>query len=144
MKLTPTESEAESTQLAPTSGKTQVLNLDYKLAGLLCYLPICAINLVTSIVVMKTEPKSNRFLRFHAAQSIVLSLGVIAIGLVVGIVTMVLGSIPFLGALAGLLNLAWLLVTLGYIYICIVGMLAAHRGSVTKLPVVGDIAARYI
>ena len=143
MNMTPTESD-ESTQLAPTSGKTKVLNLDYKVAGLLCYLPICAVNLVTSIVVMKTEPKSNRFLRFHAAQSIVLSLGVIALGLVVGIVSMVFGALPFLGPVVGLLNLAWLLVTLAYIYICIVGMLAAHRGSVTKLPLIGDIAARYL
>jgi uncharacterized membrane protein len=144
MNVTPKESEEESTQLTADTGKTKVLNLDYKLAGLLCYLPICAINLVMSIIVMRTEPKSNRFLRFHAAQSLVLCVAMIATGLAVGIVTMVLGIIPLLGFVAGLISMAWWVVTLGYIYVCILGMLDAQKGEMTKLPIVGDIAEPYV
>ena len=56
---------------APT-GKTKVLNLDYNVAGMLSYLPICCINLVFSIIWLASEPKENRILRFHALQSLLL------------------------------------------------------------------------
>src|SRR5215470_10647083 len=58
---------------APT-GKTKVMNLDYNVAGLLAYLPICCINLIFSIIWLATEPKENRLLRFHSLQSLILAI----------------------------------------------------------------------
>ena len=43
-----------------TQGKTKVLGLDYSVAGLLCYLPICCVNLIISIIWLATEPKEKR------------------------------------------------------------------------------------
>src|SRR5260370_41063672 len=53
-------------------GKTQVLGLDYKIAGMLCYLPpcLCCIDVIFSILWIATEPKENRFVRFHALKAL--------------------------------------------------------------------------
>lgn len=47
-------------------GKTKVLNMDQNVGALLCYLPICCINLIFAIIWLATEPRENKFLRFHA------------------------------------------------------------------------------
>ena len=69
--------------------------LSSNVAGALCYL----LGLVTGIVFLMIE-KEDRFVRFHAMQSIVLSVAVF-------VVSLVLGFIPILGWIVGLLiNLA--------------------------------------
>ena len=65
------------------SGKS-ALGLDANVAALLCYVPVCAINLIFSILVI-VQDKTNKVARFHAFQSLflmVLSL-VITIPLVI-------------------------------------------------------------
>ena len=46
------------------NGKT-ALGLDKNVGGLLCYLPICLISVIYSIIVIATD-KENRDVRFHA------------------------------------------------------------------------------
>lgn len=133
----------EPTKASIASGKTSVGGLDYNTAALLCYLPVCAINLIASIIFLRTEPKANQFVRFHAMQSLVMSLGLIAGGFAVMVLTMVLGFIPLIGGMiAGVLNLAWLLVIGVYIWKSITGMIAAHKGEMTKIEYVGDFAEK--
>jgi uncharacterized membrane protein len=131
---------------APT-GKTKVLNLDYGVAGVLAYLPICCINLIFSIIWLATEPKENRVLRFHSFQSLLL----IAVIFVVNIVFYILGTAAAVapgpgGAAAaagfGIVSLLQLVVGLGFLVICIIGCIKAYQGQIWKLPIIGDIAEK--
>jgi uncharacterized membrane protein len=131
----------EQTKANIASGKTQVGGLDYNTAALLCYLPICAINLIASIIFWRTEPKENQFVRFHAMQSLIMCLGMIVGGIAVGILQIMLGFIPLIGGMvAGVLSLAWLVVVGLFIWKSITGMIAAHKGEMTKIEYVGNIA----
>ncbi len=129
----------------PPSGKTKVLNLDYNVAALLSYLPICCINLIASIIWLASEPKENRFLRFHALQSLML----IGLSIVVWIIFMFLGvgmmfspSSTVGAAGSGLLTLIQLVVWLILIILHILCMVKAYQGQLWKLPLIGDIAEK--
>jgi len=101
-----------------------LMNLEENLAGLLCYV----LGWITGIVFLVLE-KENRFVRFHAMQSLLtfLSLSVIA---------WILGHIPFVGGV--LAALVWILVLILWLIL----MYKAYRGEKYKLPIVGDIAER--
>lgn len=95
-------------------------------AGLLCYL----LGFVTGIVFLIIE-KENKFVRFHAMQSIFVFAGLF-------ILNIILGFIPFIGWLLGVL-----LSILGLI-LWILLMYKAYSGEMYKLPVVGDMAEQKI
>jgi uncharacterized membrane protein len=108
--------------------KTQVLSLDPNLAGTLAYAPFF-VGLVSSIVWVATEPKSNKFVRFHAFQSLAFFVASVA----VSVVTSILGA--FLGVLGGFLSMV---VGLGLFAVMIVCMVKAWKNEMFKLPVLGD------
>lgn len=82
---------------------------------------------VTGIIFLLLE-KENRFVRFHAAQSIVLFGGL-------SILQAVFSAIPYLGFISSGLGVV--------IFICwIFMMVMAGRGRYYKLPIVGDYAER--
>jgi len=125
------------------TGKTKVLNLDYNVAALLSYLPICCINLITSIIWIASEPRENKFLRFHALQSLMLT----GVGIVIYIVFMFLGvgmafspSRTAGAAGSGLLSIVQLCIWLILLVVHIIAMVKAYQGQYWKLPVIGDIA----
>ncbi len=98
------------------------LGIDENIEGLLCYI----LGFITGILFLILE-KENKFVRFHAMQST-------ATFIVLFVVSMVLGFIPFIGwlisFLIGLLGLVlWLLL-----------MYKAYNKEIYKLPVVGDFA----
>ena len=131
------------TDVAPVQveGKTQVGNFDYKNAAVLCYVPICLINLVASLVFVQSEPKENRFVRFHAMQSLVMTIAFMVVGIAVWTVTMVLGVIPIIGwALALVVNLAWLALCGLYLWQSIVGLISANKGEMYHIPYAGQLA----
>jgi uncharacterized membrane protein len=103
--------------------------LEPNLAGLLCYV----LGWVTGLVFLILE--KNKFVRFHAIQSIVV-FGAIT---VVGIVLSILGWIPWVGIVFWIIS--WLLWAFAFI-LWIVLMLKAYRGEKYKLPVAGDIAEK--
>ena len=70
--------------------KNTVLGVSENLEALLCY----ALGWVTGLIFLLIEPK-NEFVRFHALQSLVTFLGLF-------IISSVIGFIPFLGILVGL------------------------------------------
>jgi len=99
--------------------------LDENVAGLLCYV----LWWVSGIVFILLEPK-NKFVRFHAMQSII-TFGAI------NVAGIILGWIPFIGAfLAGIL---WLL----GVILWIVLMVKAYQGTRFKLPAAGDLAEKW-
>lgn len=102
------------------------LGLSESISGVLCY----ALMWVTGIVFLILE-KENRFVRFHAIQSIVTFLPLLIISSVIGI-------IPLLGTL--IKSLIWVL----EIILWLVLMAKAYKGEMFKLPIVGDFAEQQL
>ena len=100
--------------------------LEQNVAGLLCYL----VGWVTGLIFLLIE-KENRFVRFHAMQSIVV-FGALTVA------SIILSFIPFIGWIIG-----WLLGLLG-LALWIVLMVKAYQNQMYKLPVAGDFAERHI
>jgi len=131
---------------APT-GKTKVMNLDYNVAGLLCYLPwcFCFADLIFCVLWLATEPKESRFVRFHALQGLLL----FGLGFVVGIIFRILGTgmaVTTSGVVEaggfGLLLLLQMVVGVVFLVLYILGMIKAYQGQMWKLPIIGDIAEK--
>jgi uncharacterized membrane protein len=106
--------------------KKTALGIYENIEGLLCYL----LGFITGILFLILE-KENKFVRFHAMQSI-------ATFVTLFVISMVLGFIPIIGwaisLLIGLLELIlWLLL-----------MFKAYQGEVYKLPIFGDFAEKQI
>lgn len=100
------------------------MNLDENIAGALCYI----LGFITGIIFYLIE-KENKFVRFHAMQSILVFLPV-------WIIVWLLGWIPGFGwIVSGLLGLLSLILWL-------ILMIKAYQGEKFKLPIVGDIAEK--
>jgi uncharacterized membrane protein len=124
---------------SPTPGKTQ-LGLDANLAGLLCYLPICFVGLVFSIVALIVE-KDSRSVKFHAFQSLLLH-GVAIILFVALFVTMFLFSLvaDFLGVL---IWIVMVLTGLALFGLAVLMMIKAFNNEEFPLPVIGELAGKW-
>jgi uncharacterized membrane protein len=124
------------------SGGKTALGLDTNVGALLCYLPICAISLIYSIIVIVTE-KDNKTMRFHAFQSLLLTavyvVAVVAVAIVGGIIVGVTGS----GILASLISLLYFAVIIAFLGAMVFGMVKGYQGQAFKLPVVGDMAEKW-
>jgi len=129
------------------SGGKTALGLDTNLGAVLCYLPVCAINLIYSIIVI-VQDKTNRVVRFHAFQSLFLQAAsiIITIPLViliwVGIFldAVVLGGIPLF---SGLLGLVALVVFIAILYFVVMAAIKGYNGEIYKIPVIGNFAEKY-
>ena len=102
------------------------LGIDENIEGLLCYV----LGFITGILFLVLE-KDNKFVRFHAMQSI-------ATFLIIFVISMVIGFIPVIGwllsPLIGLVALIlWLLL-----------MFKAYKGEKYKLPIAGDFAEQQV
>ena len=90
---------------------------------------------VTGLIFFLME-KQNRFVRFHAMQSILFFGGLTVIRIILSII----GAFPILGFFTGpiwvAVGIIWLV---GYIILLINGF----QGKYFKLPIVGDYAERY-
>jgi uncharacterized membrane protein len=107
-------------------GKKTSSGLQENLAGLLCYV----LGWITGIVFLIIE-KENKFVRFHAVQSIVV-FGAYTI------LSIILGFIPFVGwIINSLLGIAAFI-------LWIVLMYRAYQGKMFKLPIAGNIAENQI
>lgn len=113
-------------------GKT-TSGLEANLAGALAYL----LGLITGIIFFVIE-KENKFVRFHAMQSILFC----AAWIILGVALSVLMMIPVLGWIIGILG--YLVVGLGGFILWLFVMYKAYRGEQYVLPVVGKIALRQV
>jgi uncharacterized membrane protein len=98
--------------------------IEPNLAGLLCY----AVWWITGIIFLLIE-KENKFIRFHAIQSI-FTFGAISI------IQIILGFIPVVGWILGVI--VWVAAFILWILL----MYQAYQGKMFKLPIVGDIAEK--
>jgi len=106
--------------------------LEPNVAGLLCYV----LGWITGLVFYLIE-KEDRFVRFHAVQSIIVfgAITVVQIGL------WVFTWIPYIGILFWILSV---LVSLGTLVLWVLLMIKAFQGEKYMLPKVGEIAEKYI
>ena len=102
------------------------MGMEQNVAGLLCYL----VGWITGLVFFLME-KENRFVRFHAMQSIVV-FGALTV------VSLILGVIPIIGWIV-----SWLVGVLALV-LWIVLMVKAYQNEMYKLPWAGDFAEKHI
>lgn len=100
----------------------KTLNIDENLAGLLCY----SLGAITGIIFLILE-KQNRFVKFHAMQSIIVSLSLYVIYFIVSM-------LPFIGIALGFL------VSLISFALWILLMIKAYRHEWCELPIIGSTA----
>jgi uncharacterized membrane protein len=105
------------------------------IAGAMAY-----VTFIPAIVFLVAVPfKKNRFIRFHAFQSLLLTLAAVLAGLVLKLISLVLSLIP-LGHL--LLLLISAIVLLGCVILWLVLMVKALQGDLLRLPLIGGLAER--
>ncbi len=134
------------------AGKT-ALGLDNNVGALICYVGniICALGLIYSIIVVVTD-KTNKLPRFHAFQSILLTVSAFVVFIVLYIlmgVVMVGGAAAgnaggaagaIGGGILGLVMLVfWLLVLVAIIFCAV----KAFQGQIFKLPIIGNLADQW-
>jgi uncharacterized membrane protein len=120
---------------APSAASTGITS---NVAGLLTYI----VGFITGIIFLVIEPyKNDKFVRFHAFQSIFFSVVVIGFSIVWSILSVVLGLVS-MGFLAGIMFLISLLIHLGFLCIWILFMYKAYQNEYFKAPIIGDLAAK--
>lgn len=122
---------------APPSPAVGTTDLPENLACTFCY----AMGALSGVLFLVLEPYSkNPRVRFHAFQSIFVSVAVFVLWFALLIFTGVMAFVPVVGlalgsALLGLFALAWLA-------LWIVLMMKAYQGEKWKVPVLGDLAEK--
>jgi len=124
------------------SGGKTALGLDTNVGGMLCYMPLCAVSLIYSIIVLVTD-KDNKMMRFHAFQSLLLTgvyfVGILVISFIGGLIAGVTGS----GLLGSMFSLLTIFIVIAFLAAMIYGCVKAYQGQMFKLPVVGDMAEKW-
>lgn len=125
----------------PPSGGQQPegpLGLQPNIAGMLAYAP-CCIGLVMSIVLLATE-KTNRFIKFHAWQGLLVHLLLSVIVAFNSIISFILSNVST--ALSVLTTLFGLVIFLAGLGLSAFLMVKAYNNATPKLPLIGDFAAK--
>ena len=108
------------------------------LAGALSYV----LGIITGVIFLMME--KDRFVRFHAYQSVFLSVAWIAFWIAFSIIDAILFHIPFLGFLVAIIGmLISLVLGLGMLVLLVVLIIKAYQGQMWKLPFIGNMAEKY-
>lgn len=132
------------------TGKSAI-GIDGNLAAAIGY-PIPILALICLIM-----DKENRFVKFHAIQSLLLQAAIIVVGICVGILFMIIGIILGVaasatdgaasGGIAGIFALLsfliWIVVLVGYVGGLIFTAVKAYGGNYFKLPIIGNMAEKF-
>ena len=96
------------------------------------------ITFIPAIIFLATAPYNRSAnVRFHCWQSIFLTVAYI----VVKVGLMIMGRMPFIGLLFGLVSL---LIGLGFFILWLIVMIKAFNGQRFKIPVIGDFAEKQV
>ena len=120
---------------APSTVSTGITS---NVAACLAYI----LGFITGIIFLVVDPyKNDKFVRFHAFQSIFYSVVVIGFHIVWSILTGILGLLT-LGVLGLLMVTINLLISLGFLGYAIFMMYKAYQNQLYRAPVIGDLAAK--
>ncbi|MCJ7502109.1 MAG: zinc-ribbon domain-containing protein [Acidobacteriia bacterium] len=117
---------------APAGG-----GLTSNVAGLLAYLfwPI------TCVLFLVVEPyNKDKFVRFHSFQARFLGIAAFGVAIVLGVITIVLMLIPWVGA--ALAALLWAVFVLAVLGLVIFVMYNAYNNELYMIPFIGQLAAK--
>src|SRR5690242_19772802 len=128
---------SDAPQAPVPSPSTTSSGLAPNVAGALAYL----LGPLTGIFFLVTE-KENRFVRFHAAQSITVGVGLIILAIALSVLEALLSVVPILGLLIGLL--LSIVLGLGSFVLWLVLMYRAYQGREWEVPIAGVQARRLV
>lgn len=118
------EAKPAAAPAQPAGGGSSAMSGDSKLWGALCYVfPV-----LVGIIVLVTDKKNDKFVLFHAYQSLAAGIGLWVLGMIVAVITFGIGGLCF--------PLIWLL----FLYFA----WKAYKGEKFMLPVVGDFAEKQL
>ncbi|MEW9667890.1 DUF4870 domain-containing protein [Ammoniphilus sp. 3BR4] len=100
------------------------IGLEANVAGFLCYL----FGVISGVIILLLE-KENKFVKFHALQSVL-------IFAVLFILNFILGFIPIIGWIGNLILIPVSLI------LWILMMVKAYKGEWYALPIIGEVAAK--
>lgn len=119
------------------------IGLDANITALIGY-PIGIIALVLIFI-----EKDNKFVRFHALQSVLWSVSIVIGWILILIVGMIVGVVVAMVS-STLSYLVWLIFALLYVGLLLAlfggivfGAIKAYQGQTTKLPIVGNLAEKW-
>ena len=130
------------------TGKS-ALGLDGNIAAALGY-PIGIIAIICLIM-----EKENRFVRFHALQSILLHVAFVVLAIAlwfIGFILLIAGAAARTASNSGgavgeimgmLMGLIWLVIVIAYIAGLIFAAVKAYGGNMFKLPIIGNMAEKW-
>ncbi len=115
------------------SRPSKPLPMPENIAGVVGYITI-----IPAVVFLYLNPfRSNRFVRFHAYQHILLWVAGVGVAIVASLLWAVLQLMPFMRVLVfpitGLIGLAWF-------FLWLLLVVKAYRHEMFKLPIIGDLA----
>jgi uncharacterized membrane protein len=109
-------------------------------AGLLAYI----LGFITGIIFLVIEPyKNDKFVRFHAFQSIFFNVALIVFWIAYMILTSILSFVS-LGVLAVVMGLVGLVISLAILAYWIFLMYKAYNNELYKIPFIGNLAAKQV
>ena len=125
-------------QLATTRARGRVGLLTENIAGALAY-----VTFIPAIVFLVLDPyKTNRFVRFHSIQCLLLWGAGILLAIALKLASVVLFIIPVAGPL--LVLVVSTVVALGIFVIWLVLVVKAFQGEMFQLPLLGEFAAQQV
>jgi len=122
----------ESNVYSTTGSRKTSMGLDENVAGALCYI----LGFISGIIFLLME-KDSRFVKFHAVQSIGISLALVIFNIIVSSLYGIFSWSMFwlVATLSSLISLVALVL---WIYL----IMKAFQGEMFKLPIIGDIAEK--
>ena len=97
------------------------------------------INVILPLLFLNSEPKENRFVRFHALQSLLLTGSVLVVGFTATVITRIIAVIPFLSFISMLNDLMGVVICLVLVVVNVFLISEAHQGRMTRLPIIGEM-----
>lgn len=124
---------------SPGPGASASSGLTSNMAGALSY----ALGFITGILFLVIEPyKTDRFVRFHAMQSVIFSVACIAFSIAWSILVSILMSFS-VGIALALLPIR-MLISLGFFALWIFVIYQAYNQREYRIPFIGDLAAKQL
>lgn len=123
--------ESQPVRTSSQSNSSNGSGLEENIASCLCYVFCWLSGLIFYLL-----EKDNKAVKFHALQSIFMSLAL----LVYSIVSLVIIQIPFIGVIFELINVFLYLGSFALFVVCAV---RAYQGNRFILPVISDLAEKY-
>ncbi len=133
------QASAGGTQAVPMTSPSASTGLAPNLAGALAYV----FGLITGVIFLVLEPyKRDRFIRFHAMQSILFCVAAIAFSIAWSILVNIMIGISGWTAVA--LTPIGLIISLGFFVFWLFLMYQAYSQREFRIPIIGAIAAKQV